>query len=152
MLPERPAAGPPPGAKPDPPRFDGACEKAYAPAARHFAELAAQRKLARKQREDFIAAAAAHAPTLLAVEAERAVSRALGGSCTVPLGAYAEVSGNRLWLRALVASPDGRRIVRAEARGALAEPEALGQSVASELRRGGATEILAALVPAAGGG
>ena len=46
-------------------RFDGACEKAHAPAARHFAELAAQRKAARKQREDFIAAAAAHAPTLL---------------------------------------------------------------------------------------
>lgn len=46
-------------------RFDGACEKAYAPAARHFAELAAQRKAARKQREDFIAAAAAQVPTLV---------------------------------------------------------------------------------------
>ena len=47
-------------------RFDGACTKAYAPAARHFAELAAQRKEARKRRDEFIAAAAAHAPTLLA--------------------------------------------------------------------------------------
>ena len=47
-------------------RFDGACERAYAPAARHFAEQAAQHKQARKQRKDFIAAAAAHAPTLLA--------------------------------------------------------------------------------------
>ena len=47
-------------------RFDGACEKAYAPVARYFAELAAQRKEARKRREEFIAAAAAHAPTLLA--------------------------------------------------------------------------------------
>lgn len=46
-------------------RFDSACEKAYAPAARHFAEQAAQHKQARKQREEFIAAAAAHAPTLL---------------------------------------------------------------------------------------
>ncbi|MBI2317158.1 MAG: DUF349 domain-containing protein [Betaproteobacteria bacterium] len=46
-------------------RFDGACEKAYAPAGRHFAELAAQRKEARKRREEFIAAALAHAPTLL---------------------------------------------------------------------------------------
>jgi len=46
-------------------RFDHACERAYAPAARHFAELAAQRQQARKQREDFIAAAAANAPTLL---------------------------------------------------------------------------------------
>jgi exonuclease SbcC len=47
-------------------RFDGACERAYAPAARHFAEQAALHKQARKQREDFIAVAAAHAPTLLA--------------------------------------------------------------------------------------
>ena len=46
-------------------RFDGACEKAYAPAARHFAELATQRKQARRQRDEFIALAAAHAPTLL---------------------------------------------------------------------------------------
>ena len=46
-------------------RFDLACEKAYAPAARHFAEQAAARKQVRKQREEFIAAAAAHAPTLL---------------------------------------------------------------------------------------
>ncbi len=46
-------------------RFDGACEKAYAPAARHFAEMAALRKEARRQREAFIATTAAHAPTLL---------------------------------------------------------------------------------------
>ena len=46
-------------------RFDRACEKAYAPAAKYFAELAARRKQTRKQREEFIAAAAAHAPTLL---------------------------------------------------------------------------------------
>lgn len=46
-------------------RFDRACEKAYAPAARHFAELAQQRKDARKRREDFIAQTAAHAPTVL---------------------------------------------------------------------------------------
>jgi hypothetical protein len=46
-------------------RFDRACERAYAPAARHFAELGQQRTDARKRREDFIAAAAAHAPTLV---------------------------------------------------------------------------------------
>ena len=46
-------------------RFDGACEKAYAPAAKYFAELNAQRKQARQSREQFIAQAAAHAPTLL---------------------------------------------------------------------------------------
>lgn len=46
-------------------RFDGACEKAYAPAAKHFAELAARNKEARGRREEFIATAAAHASTLL---------------------------------------------------------------------------------------
>ena len=46
-------------------RFDHACEQAYAPAARHFAELAGQRKQARKQRDDFIASVALHAPTLI---------------------------------------------------------------------------------------
>jgi hypothetical protein len=46
-------------------RFDSACEKAYAPAARHFAEQSALHKQARKQREEFISAAAAHVPTLL---------------------------------------------------------------------------------------
>jgi hypothetical protein len=57
-------------------RFDSACEKAYAPAARHFAELAAQHKQARKQREEFIAAAAAHAATLLAEPRDwRAIER-----------------------------------------------------------------------------
>ena len=47
-------------------RFDRACEKAYAPAARHFAELGVRRKEARKKREDFIALAAEHATSLLA--------------------------------------------------------------------------------------
>jgi uncharacterized protein (DUF1810 family) len=47
-------------------RFDAACEKAYAPAARHFAELHASRKQARKQRDEFIAAAAEKATALLA--------------------------------------------------------------------------------------
>jgi hypothetical protein len=57
-------------------RFDDACEKAYAPVAKHFAEVAAQRKEARKQREDFIARAAAHAPTLLAEPRDwRAIER-----------------------------------------------------------------------------
>lgn len=46
-------------------RFDAACERAYAPAARHFAEQAAQRKQARKQRDAFLDAAAAQAPALL---------------------------------------------------------------------------------------
>ncbi len=46
-------------------RFDGACEKAYAPAAKYFSELTARNKEARRRREEFIAAAAAHAAVLL---------------------------------------------------------------------------------------
>ena len=46
-------------------RFDAACEKAYAPAAKYFAELAARNKEARRRREEFTAAATAHALTLL---------------------------------------------------------------------------------------
>jgi hydroxymethylbilane synthase len=81
--------------------------------------------------------------TALCVRAERAVSRALGGSCTIPLAAYAEARGARLRLRALVASSDGRRVARAEAEGN--DPEMLGATVAGELRRRGADEILADL-------
>ena len=57
-------------------RFDRACEKAYAPAARYFSEMAAQRKEARKRREEFIEAAAAQVPALLAEPADwRAIER-----------------------------------------------------------------------------
>ena len=77
------------------------------------------------------------------VLAERAVSRALGGSCALPLGAFAELSGDKIHLRALVASADGKRIVRAEGKGA--DPEALGAAVVEQLRARGATEVLASL-------
>jgi hydroxymethylbilane synthase len=79
------------------------------------------------------------------VRAEREVNRALGGSCTIPLGAYAVQSGGKLELRALVASPDGRRIARAEGEGDASRPEELGLRVAALLRERGAGEILAAL-------
>src|SRR5690625_3177686 len=49
--------------------------------------------------------------------AERAVSKMLGGSCQVPLAAYAQVNGNELTIRALVAEPDGSEILRAQASG-----------------------------------
>jgi hydroxymethylbilane synthase len=77
------------------------------------------------------------------VLAERAVSRALGGSCTLPLGAYAEPSGAGLQLRALVASADGRRVARATCHGE--DAAELAARAVSELRRQGADEILSAL-------
>ncbi|MCC6532202.1 MAG: hydroxymethylbilane synthase [Burkholderiales bacterium] len=83
--------------------------------------------------------------TARAVQAERTLSRLLGGSCQVPLGAYGECAGERLRLRAFVATPDGRRLLRAEASGPKHDPEALGMEVAAALRAGGADAILRAL-------
>ncbi|PJC03044.1 MAG: hydroxymethylbilane synthase, partial [Gallionellales bacterium CG_4_9_14_0_8_um_filter_55_61] len=86
-----------------------------------------------------------HADTAVCVFAERAMSRALAGSCQVPLGGFAEVQDGKLRMRGFVASPDGKQIVRAEATGELAAPEALGNRIADALRAQGADEILAAL-------
>jgi hydroxymethylbilane synthase len=83
--------------------------------------------------------------TALCVRAERAVSRALAGSCEVPLGAYAELQAGQLWLRGFVADPAGQRFARAELRGDANQPEALGAQLAAELRAQGAAEILASL-------
>jgi hydroxymethylbilane synthase len=83
--------------------------------------------------------------TAACVRAERAVSRALAGSCEVPLGAYAEMRDGGLWLRGFVALPDGTRIARAELSGTSADPEGLGLKLADALRAQGAEEILAAL-------
>ena len=81
--------------------------------------------------------------TARCVQAERAVSRALGGSCTLPLGAYAEPLGGRMRLRALVASPDGRRVARADCEGG--DAVELAARAVSQLRGEGADEILSAL-------
>ncbi len=85
------------------------------------------------------------------VRAERALSRALAGSCEVPLGAFAEPLSEpgdgsaRLRLRGFVATPDGKRIASAQRWGSLDAPERLGLELADELRRQGADEILALL-------
>lgn len=79
------------------------------------------------------------------VRAERAVSRALAGSCEVPLGAYGEIQGGELWLRGFVALPSGQRMASAELRGAPEACEELGLRLAAMLREQGADEILAAL-------
>lgn len=86
-----------------------------------------------------------HADTAACVFAERAMSRALNGSCQVPLGGFAEVQNGQLRMRGFVASPDGQRMMRAEALGDMANPEALGRQIADALLAQGAGEILAAL-------
>lgn len=87
-----------------------------------------------------------HAATSACVRAERAVNRALGGNCSIPLAAYAQLAGSMLTLRGLVAAADGKQIARAEEMGPADAPEALGERVAERLREQGAAEILAALV------
>ena len=90
----------------------------------------------------------AHRDTARAVAAERAVSLALGGSCQLPLAAHAEVTGERLLMRGIVASPDGRRIARAAIEASAAAPEQAGEQLAAALRAHGAEEILAAVAAA----
>jgi hydroxymethylbilane synthase len=74
------------------------------------------------------------------VAAERAVSRALGADCSMPLAAYAHGDGDRLALRALLASADGTRVLRAAVVGA--DPDGLGAAAAAALRAQGADDIL----------
>lgn len=86
-----------------------------------------------------------HAETAACVRAEREVSRQLGGSCQVPLGAYAVMREDTLFLRGFVATPDGKTLLHAEATGSAEAPEALGQQLADALRGQGADAILSAL-------
>jgi hydroxymethylbilane synthase len=79
------------------------------------------------------------------VSAERAMNRRLGGGCQVPIGGYAELDGDEIWLRGLVASEDGQQVLRAEARAHRSRAQALGTEVAESLLAQGAGEILAAV-------
>ncbi len=101
----------------------------------------------RTERADLVGTLAPlhHADTAACVMAERAMSRALSGSCQVPLGGFAEVAGDKLRMRGFVATPDGTRLIRAEQTGSVSDPEALGKAVAQDLLAQGAGAILAAL-------
>jgi hydroxymethylbilane synthase len=83
-----------------------------------------------------------HADTHLAVRAERAMLRGLGGGCQVPIAALAAVDGTALLLRGLIASTDGATVIRGEARGAAADPDAVGHGLAVELLERGGRVIL----------
>ncbi|MGA8034317.1 MAG: hydroxymethylbilane synthase, partial [Casimicrobiaceae bacterium] len=79
--------------------------------------------------------------TTLATASERAFSRALGGSCQMPLAGYAEWEEGRLWLRGLIASRDGRDVLRGEieqAVGDVGAAEDLGRSLADDFLARGA--------------
>jgi len=80
----------------------------------------------------------AHAETTLTVAAERGVMQAVEGSCQVPVAAYAMRKGDQIWLRAMLAEPDGSNLRRREATSAWPKTEQeahqLGMSVGAELR------------------
>ena len=86
-----------------------------------------------------------HIDTQLCVEAERGFSRALAGSCTVPLGAYAVRNGNNINMTGFVASVDGKQILREKASGSINNAEAIGKTLAAKLVMRGADKILAEL-------
>ena len=84
-------------------------------------------------------------PTLLAVSAERMVSRQLGGSCEVPLAAHATWDQNHMQIRSFVASTDGKAICLAQGNAtvqSVADAEALGLAVAQDLLAQGAADLI----------
>lgn len=85
-----------------------------------------------------------HRDTALAVTAERTLSKSFGGSCQIPLAAFATIEDELMRLRAMVATPDGKRIATADATGPADAPEALGRKIADALRDQDADAILAA--------
>ncbi len=89
-----------------------------------------------------LCAALDDAPTRTCVEAERAMNRALHGSCHVPVAALARLHGSKLQLQGLVGSADDGRAVRAEEAGDAAQAEAIGMAVARRLLDAGAADFL----------
>jgi hydroxymethylbilane synthase len=84
------------------------------------------------------------ARTAAAVRAERQLMARLEGGCRLPIGALATPHADRLTLTAAIADPDGRRVLRDRATGALASPEALADQVADRLLAAGAAELIGA--------
>lgn len=83
-----------------------------------------------------------HMETALCVRAERAMSRAIQGSCQAPIGGYAEIHDGTLRLRAFVADLEGIRFYRASAEGPADDPEAIGEAAARDLIAQGADRLL----------
>jgi hydroxymethylbilane synthase len=76
------------------------------------------------------------------MDAERAFAARLGGSCQSPIAAYAELDGNRITLRGLVAEPDGSRLLHDSLSGSAENPAALGRQLAERILAAGAGPLL----------
>ncbi|MFQ5667686.1 MAG: hydroxymethylbilane synthase [Candidatus Binatia bacterium] len=120
----------------------------------HFIPAIGQGALAIESRDDDTRALLApldHRDTRVAVTAERAFLLRVGGSCRTPLAAHANVRGDALVLRALIANPDGTQVVRGTRTGTSAWAAHLGTDLAAELLGRGGAEILRALGEVNGG-
>lgn len=84
-----------------------------------------------------------HEPTRVCALAERAFLGRLGASCVTPMAAYARLGGGRVVVHALVASEDGRTVLRESADGPPERPEAVGMRVAEALLARGAAAVVA---------
>ena len=91
------------------------------------------------------------AATATAVSAERAFLRRLGGGCLAPATAHARIAGQEIEIRALVADPDGRRMMRERVTGPIAEGDRLADDLAARLLDSGASGLLEAARRAAEG-
>lgn len=80
--------------------------------------------------------------TTIRVRAERAMNERLNGGCQVPIAGFAEIQGDRLFMRGLVGSPDGSVLYRAKADSSLEQAEQLGQAIADDLLAQGAGKVL----------
>jgi len=85
-----------------------------------------------------------HAATRAICTAERLVSRGLGGSCQVPLAAYAEIEGGDLHLRAIVGNHKTGEHVAVEGQGPAEEAESIAAEAVARLKARGALQLLAA--------
>ena len=86
-----------------------------------------------------------HAPSQTAVLAERALLHRLQGGCQVPIAAHATLAGTKVILEGLVASVDGKELIRDRAEGSLQDPESIGIQLAEQLIDRGADKILRAI-------
>jgi hydroxymethylbilane synthase len=84
--------------------------------------------------------------THVAVRAERAMLKRLGGGCQVPIAAWATVEADTILLRGLIAATDGVTVIRGEARGTVGEPEAVGRDLAEDLLRRGGQAVLGTIL------
>lgn len=83
-----------------------------------------------------------HPHTALRLTAERAQNTRLNGGCQIPIGGYAELQGDKIYLRGLIGFPDGSKIFRAEKQGNHQDAEAIGTAVAEDLLAQGGNKVL----------